>query len=177
MTAAGPIQRVDALLELLADYATTMTFDDLDDATVHAASLRLVDTVGALMAGFDGPPCEIARSLAEQLPTSAGSTILGTTTRTSPDLAAFTNATTARYAESNDVYHGPGSAGGHPSDVIMPIIAAAEYAHASGESCSSQSFSPTRYICASRMRPQFPASTAQPSLRSALRSVPEPSSI
>jgi len=133
VTVAGAIQRVDPLLELLANYATTMTFDDLDDATVHAASLRLVDTVGALMAGFDGPPCGIARSLAEQLPTSAGSTILGTTTRTSPDLAAFTNATTARYAESNDVYHGPGSAGGHPSDVIMPVIAAAEYAHASGE--------------------------------------------
>ena len=33
-------------VELLADYATTMTFDDLDDTTVHAASLRLVDTVG-----------------------------------------------------------------------------------------------------------------------------------
>jgi len=32
----------------------------------------------------------------------------------------------------NDVYHWPGSSGGHPSDVLMPIFAAAEYAQATG---------------------------------------------
>ena len=42
------------------------------------------------------------------------------------------NGTTARYVEMNDVYHWPGSAGGHPSDVLMPIFAAAEHARANG---------------------------------------------
>lgn len=133
MTTLAATARVDTLLERLAQYATTLRFEDLGDAAVHAAALRLVDTVGALVAGFDGPPCKTARSLATQFPTPDGSTILGTTIRSSPDHAAFINATTSRYAESNDVYHGPGSAGGHPSDVIMPVFAAAEYTHAPGE--------------------------------------------
>jgi len=32
----------------------------------------------------------------------------------------------------NDIYHVPGRAGGHPSDVILPTFAAAEYEHANG---------------------------------------------
>ena len=47
-------------------------------------------------------------------------------------MAAFVNGTTARYVEMNDVYHAPGSSGGHPSDVVMPILAAAEHARAGG---------------------------------------------
>ncbi len=47
-------------------------------------------------------------------------------------MAALVNGTTARYPELTDIYHFPGSYGGHPSDVVMPAIAAAEYAHASG---------------------------------------------
>ena len=43
------------------------------------------------------------------------------------------NGTTARYVEMNDVYHWPGSSGGHPSDVLTPVLAIAEYAHASGK--------------------------------------------
>lgn len=133
MTAAAPTERVDALRERLAGYAVALTFDGLADAAVHAAALRLLDTVGALLGGFDGPPSVAARLLAGAYPTSAGATVLGTTSRTAPDLAAFANATTSRYAEMNDVYHGPGSAGGHPSDVVMPVLAAAEAAHASGK--------------------------------------------
>jgi 2-methylcitrate dehydratase len=50
----------------------------------------------------------------------------------SADVAAFANATAARSAEMNDVYHRPGSRNGHPSDVITPLLAVAEYARASG---------------------------------------------
>jgi 2-methylcitrate dehydratase len=66
------------------------------------------------------------------MPNPNGATVIGTGFRTSPDLAAFVNGTTARYVEMNDVYHWPGSSGGHPSDVLMPIFAAAEHARASG---------------------------------------------
>ena len=66
------------------------------------------------------------------MPNPRGASVIGTDLRTSPDLAAFVNGTTARYVEMNDVYHWPGSAGGHPSDVLMPIFAAAEHARASG---------------------------------------------
>lgn len=112
--------------------ATDLTFDRLDEETVHAAVVRFVDTVGALLGGFDGEPCRIARDLAAEFRTTSGATVLGTDLRTAPDLAAFANGTAARYAEMNDVYHAPGSAGGHPSDVIMPVLAAAEYARVAG---------------------------------------------
>ena len=47
-------------------------------------------------------------------------------------MAAFVNGTTARYVEMNDVYHWPGSSGGHPSDVLMPVFAVAEAERRSG---------------------------------------------
>ena len=131
-TAAATTRGTDALRERIADYAMSLRFDDLDADTVHDTTLRFVDTVGALLGGFDGNPCVIARSLAEQVAVPSGATVLGTTLSTTPDLAAFANGTTSRYAELNDVYHWPGSAGGHPSDVVMPVFAAAEYGHASG---------------------------------------------
>ena len=52
--------------------------------------------------------------------------------KTTPDMAAFVNATTARYVEMNDTYHWPGSYQGHPSDVVMPILAAAEHVQVNG---------------------------------------------
>ena len=47
------------------------------------------------------------------MPNPHGASVIGTNIRTSPDVAAFVNGTTARYVEMNDVYHWPGSAGGH----------------------------------------------------------------
>ena len=67
------------------------------------------------------------------MPQANGATVIGTRLLTSPDLAAFANATTARYVEMNDVYHWPGSSGGHPSDVLTPVLGVAGYAHASGK--------------------------------------------
>src|SRR5262249_39174823 len=52
--------------------------------------------------------------------------------KSTPDMAAFANSTTARYAELNDSYHGLGSAHGHASDTITPVLACAEYVQASG---------------------------------------------
>lgn len=124
---------VDSLRESIADFALGLRFADLDADAIYDVTLRIVDTVGALFGGFAGPPCGIARSLVGLGGTGGASTVLGTAVRTSPDLAAFINATTARYAEMNDVYHWPGSAGGHPSDVVMPVLGAAEFAHATGE--------------------------------------------
>src|SRR4051812_18487601 len=74
----------------------------------------------------------MARDVAARMPQPDGASVIGTSTKTSPDLAAFVNGTTARYVEMNDVYHWPGSSGGHPSDVVMPILAVAEYARANG---------------------------------------------
>lgn len=123
---------VDGLQQRLADYAAGLTYEALPAEAAHAAKVRVIDTLAALAGGFDGEPCRIARRMAARMPDTEGATIIGTALKTTPDMAAFVNGTTARYVELNDVYHWPGSAGGHPSDVVMPILGVAEHARASG---------------------------------------------
>lgn len=123
---------VDGIQQRLTDYAGELRYDALPAAVVHAAKVRVIDTMAALAGGFDGEPCRIARRVAARTPDADGATITGTTMKTTLDMAAFVNGTTARYVELNDVYHWPGSAGGHPSDVVMPVLGVAEHARASG---------------------------------------------
>src|ERR1051325_2376005 len=126
------MQTGDRIQSHLSSYAAGLAYEQFDDDTVHAAKVRVIDTFGALVGGFTGDPCRVARDIAAQMPNPKGATIIGTDVKTAPDLAAFANGTTARYVEMNDVYHWPGSSGGHPSDVLMPIFAAAESADTSG---------------------------------------------
>jgi 2-methylcitrate dehydratase len=53
--------------------------------------------------------------------------------RTTPEMAAFANATMARDLDLNDVYRVNVQTAGHPSDVILPILAIAESSHADGK--------------------------------------------
>ena len=122
----------DSIQAAISDYIAGLEYRDLDDVTRHAAIVRVIDTLGALLGGFFGEPALIGRELAAASPMRTGATIVGTRLKTAPDMAAFVNGTTSRYVELNDVYHWPGSSGGHPSDVLMPIFAVGETAHASG---------------------------------------------
>ena len=127
------VDHADEIQSHLSGYAARLGYEDLDAEAVHAAKVRVIDTLGALIGGFFGEPCRAARDIAAHFPQAQGSTVIGTRMTTSPDLAAFANAATARYVEMNDVYHWPGSSGGHPSDVLMPIFGVGEYAHANGK--------------------------------------------
>ncbi len=123
---------VDRLQQRLVDYAAALDYGALSPEAAHAGKVRVIDTLAALAGGFDGEPCRIARKMAARVPDTDGVTITGTAMKTTPDMAAFVNATTARYVELNDVYHWPGSAGGHPSDVVMPVLGVAEHARSGG---------------------------------------------
>ena len=128
----GVNKAVDSIQQRLTSYACGLNYDGLPPEAIHAAKVRVIDTLGALIGGFFGEPCRIARNLAAQMPNPDGATVIGTRMKTTPDMAAFVNATTARYVEMNDIYHWPGSYGGHPSDVLTPVLAVAEHAQASG---------------------------------------------
>src|SRR5687768_15951499 len=97
--AAASPDRYDPIQDRLARYAAALEFSGLDFDTVHAAKVRIVDTIAAAVGGYDDEPVRIARALAEDMPTPHGSTLLGTAVRVSPDSAAFVNATAARAAE------------------------------------------------------------------------------
>jgi 2-methylcitrate dehydratase len=130
----GMAHSADTIQTQLARYAQALTYERLPPDVVHAATALVIDTLGVLLAGYPYEPCRIARTLAERSASTEGATIIGSRLRTHVDLAAFVNATTARYAEANDVYarHLPGHMHGHPSDVILPLLAVAEQEHASG---------------------------------------------
>ncbi len=135
MSESNPAQpaAADRIQSHLSGYAARLQYDDLDPATVHAVKVRVIDTLGALIGGFFGEPCRAARDVAALMPQAGGASVIGTRLCTAPDVAAFVNGTTARYVEMNDVYHWPGSSGGHPSDVLMPVLGVAEQARASGK--------------------------------------------
>jgi 2-methylcitrate dehydratase len=123
---------VDSIQARLTDYACALNYDALPPETVHATKVRVIDTLGALIAGFFAEPSVIARNVAAQTPDANGATVLGTRMKTSTEMAAFVNSSTARYIELTDSYHWPGSFGGHPSDVIGSLIAVAEHLNSSG---------------------------------------------
>jgi 2-methylcitrate dehydratase len=85
--------------------------------------------VGCALGAFDEPPSRIARAVAERASVSRGARVLGTGQRALPELAAFANGVMARYLDGNDVFPG---GGGHPSDVISAVLAAADLADAGG---------------------------------------------
>jgi 2-methylcitrate dehydratase len=135
VSTTNPIQTqpADRIQSHLSGYAAQLRYEDLDPTTMHAVKVRVIDTLGALIGGFFGEPCQTARDVAARTPQAAGASVIGTRLVTTPDVAAFVNGTTARYVEMNDVYHWPGSSGGHPSDVLMPVLGVAEQVRASGK--------------------------------------------
>ena len=84
----------------------------------------------AALGAFAAEPCRIARDLAPPVQGDGAARILGVRQSTSPDMAAFANTAMIRYLDCNDSFVSPG--GGHPSDMLPAVLAAAEVARASG---------------------------------------------
>lgn len=121
---------MDKTTQRIVDYATTLRFDDLPATTVHQAKRVLVDTLACTIGGYDSEPGAIARQLATAVRADRSATILGTRAASSLDLAAFANTVATRYLDCNDLYQTP--IGGHPSDMIPAVLAAAEASGANG---------------------------------------------
>jgi 2-methylcitrate dehydratase len=110
------------LADRLAAYADGLRYDDLDAATIERVKSHLIDTLGCGIAAFDERPVRICRDIA--LAASGAATVIGTSRRSTPDLAAFANSAASRYYDLNDAY--VGGLAGHPSDNIAACLAVAE---------------------------------------------------
>ncbi len=117
-------------IDLIADYAHALRYSDLPVAAVHHCKRCMIDTFGVALGAFDAEPSRIARAMAQRVGVASGARIIGTTHRTLPELAAFANGVMARYFDGNDVYPG---GGGHPSDTIAAVLAAADTKGADGK--------------------------------------------
>jgi len=117
---------MDRILDYLSDYSVALEYANLSDSLIHQVKRRVIDTLGCAMGCYEMEPPRIARAHALEVVSTPGSTILGTTHKSSPEHAAFANGVMARYLDFNDTSMS-GNAG-HPSDNIMAVLAAAEYA-------------------------------------------------
>ena len=116
--------------EQLSSYGHSVGFRDLTPDVVLEAKKRLIDGIGCAIGAFDAEPVKIARKVALRVSSTSPSTLLGTETKTAPDMAAFVNGIMVRYFDFNDTYLGKEPA--HPSDNISACLSVAESEGASG---------------------------------------------
>ena len=121
---------MDRTADLLADYASSLTYEDLTPEAAHHVRRRLLDSLGCAIGAYDSEPARIARTLAGQISHSQPARIIGSGHTSSPDMATFANAVMVRYLDCNDNFFSV--AGGHPSDMIPAALAVADATHASG---------------------------------------------
>src|SRR5476649_624343 len=88
---------MDHSTKSIAEFSTRLAYADLPADVVHDCKRRIIDTVGAGIAAFDEEPSRIARAVAMRTEVAGGATLIGTSHRTLPELAAFANSVASRY--------------------------------------------------------------------------------
>jgi 2-methylcitrate dehydratase len=119
------------LAERLAEYVLSTSYSRLDAGTVRETKSRIVDALGCAIGAFDEAPVRIARRAVGSIREGGRSTILGTSTSSSPELATFVNGLMVRYFDFNDTYLSKEPA--HPSDNLAPCLAVSEAEGSTGK--------------------------------------------
>jgi 2-methylcitrate dehydratase len=119
---------LDRITEAIASFASKLSFHDLPGEVVDVARLRLIDSVGCALAARDCDQVRIARRVfGGGSPGPRAGRVLGSRDKVSLTAATFLNTAMIRYLDFNDFYPG-----GHPSDILGALTAAAESAKADG---------------------------------------------
>ncbi|MGH7875759.1 MAG: MmgE/PrpD family protein [Candidatus Binatia bacterium] len=121
---------MDHIEETLVSFTASLNFDDIESPVLHAIKLRFIDAIGCALAGYNERPAVIARSLAAGVRSTVEAGVIGTDSKSSPEMAAFANTTMIRCLDLNDDYFGKD--GPHPSDLIGAVLAAASTVNANG---------------------------------------------
>src|SRR5215831_9986780 len=117
-------------VEQLSDFIVNASFTDISGVAVRELKTRVLDSLGCALGGLDS---ELIRSLKDHIDDFGGRaqcTLIGGG-KTAPDRAAFFNSALVRYLDFNDSYLAKRETC-HPSDNLGAVLAAAEYAQASG---------------------------------------------
>ena len=123
------------LAERLADYALSVSYRDLSEQVRDEAKKRLIDSLGCAIGAFGASPVRVARKVVLSGHSGSASTVLGTRTKTTQDMAAFVNGIMVRYFDYNDTYLSKEPA--HPSDNISACLAVAENERGDGRNLLS----------------------------------------
>lgn len=120
---------MDGTTSALAEFAGTLTSAQLTSSCKEAVTLRVIDTLGCAWGGAAAEPVRIAGRALAQDGCADGAHVIGGGVAPA-HVAGFVNSFASRYLDFND-YSPRGQ--GHPSDMILPLLAAAERVNASGE--------------------------------------------
>jgi 2-methylcitrate dehydratase len=119
-----------SVVEELARFVAARSWSDLSAGARDALKVRMLDSLGCALGALDAPPVEAVRAQLQEFGGRPLCRLIGGG-RTAPDRAALYNGALVRYLDFNDSYFAPGETC-HPSDNLAPMLAAAEYANASG---------------------------------------------
>lgn len=114
----------------LARFAALSSYDTLSEAAREQLKIRVLDSLACAIGALDGAPVRLVRAQVTEFDPSGPCSLISGGSAT-PDRAAFYNAALVRYLDFNDSYLTPGESC-HPSDSLGAVLAAAEYAGASG---------------------------------------------
>ena len=122
---------MDAITEILAEFASSLTYDAIPDPARREAKRFLLDSIGCALAAVDLPDMQAAHRYIERLGGSPQAAVIGRGTRTSMPNAALMNSLLIRAMDYNDIYwvNDPS----HPSDIIPAALAPAEFRGLSGK--------------------------------------------
>src|SRR5581483_5257931 len=118
-------------VERLARFVVTRSWEDLSNTARGELKIRVLDALGCALGAHAAAPVAAIRAQVEEFGGRPLCTLIGGGA-SAPDRAALYNGALVRYLDFNDSYFAPGETC-HPSDNLAPVLAAAEYADASGK--------------------------------------------
>jgi 2-methylcitrate dehydratase len=117
-------------VEQLASFVANSSYDDISEVARQELKVRILDALGCAIGALRGEPVRIVRDHIVDFDGAGHCTLIGGG-KSAPDRAAFYNGALVRYLDFNDSYLAKHETC-HPSDNLGAVMAAAEYAGASG---------------------------------------------
>jgi 2-methylcitrate dehydratase len=114
----------------IASFVARASFRDVSLAAKDALKIRVLDALGCAFGALDAEPIGAVRAMIDDFGARPLCTLIGGG-QSAPDRAALYNGALVRYLDFNDSYLAPRETC-HPSDNIPAVLAAAEYARATG---------------------------------------------
>ena len=108
--------------EIIARFVTGFSLDDAPPLAVERARVAFVDTVGVMLAGSQLPPADIVNDVVALEKSAPEATIVGRSSRASPQLAALVNGVATHAMDYDLTYF----AGQTISGLVPAIFAIAE---------------------------------------------------
>lgn len=117
-------------VQRLARFVARARFEDLSEGAISALRARILDALGCAVGALGAAPTCLVREQVLEFGGMPLATLIGGG-QSAPDRAAFHNGALVRYLDFNDSFLAPRETS-HPSDNLAPVLAACEYAGASG---------------------------------------------